>query len=88
MPEEVYREMIRRAAHDADWASYVLLMELCKRVLAGGPADMEQLNSVSQQELLTETLVAIMAALVRVVPFQELIYYVPKEKAPPYPFVL
>lgn len=79
MPEEVYREMIRRAAHDADWASYVLLMELCKRVLAGGPADMEQLNSVSQQELLTETLVALMTTLTRVVSYDELVHYLPRQ---------
>jgi hypothetical protein len=88
MKEDVYCELVRRAAHDVDWAGYVLLLEACTKLLEAFPASVEELDAVDKQERLSAALEALMDVLTRVVPYAELVQYVPKGQVPPYPFVV
>jgi len=88
MKEEVYRELVRRSARDVDYASYVLLIEVCTKTLEAFPDTIEQLDELDKKDVLEQTVVRLMETLVRVIPYPELIHYMPKAEQLPWPFVL
>jgi len=88
MKEDVYRELVRRSAHDVDEASYVLLLQACRRVMEEMPDSIEQLDDSDKKDRLSRTVACLMEALTHVIPYPELIHYLPEDKRLPWPFVL
>ena len=79
MENEVYQELVRRASHDPDYASYVLLLNTCKNIVEAAPDSIETLNKDDKQNRLSTTMEQLMDVLTQCVPFEELIYYVPRK---------
>lgn len=88
MKEDVYRELVRRSAHDVDYASYVLLLEACTKTLEAFPETIEQFDSLDKKDVLSETVARLMEALSRVIPYPELVYYLPKAEQLPWPLII
>jgi hypothetical protein len=78
MDSATYQELIRRAAHDVDLASYVLLLEACQKVLEGVPGTMGELEALDPKEVLSSSLAQLGETITRIVPYQEFYFYTPE----------
>ena len=77
MKSEVYQELIRRAAHNVDLASYVLLLEACKKTLEEAPVTLAQLDAFDSKDMLSAVLARLGETITRIVPYDEFYFYTP-----------
>lgn len=75
MDSAVYQELIRRAARDGDVASYVLLLEACKKTLEEAPATIEHLDTLDIKDVLSTVLARMGETITRIVPYKEFYFY-------------
>ena len=79
MESEIHQELTRRAAHDSDWAGYLLLLNACQELVKEAPQSVEQLNTVNQQDLLEQALAKLGEAITNVIPYDEFYFYLPRK---------
>ena len=82
MEKDVYQEMVKRAAHDADWTDYVLLVTACQKLLEEVPTSIEQLESLDKKAALEKALELLGEAIVHVVTYDEFWDYIPRGYRP------
>jgi hypothetical protein len=81
---ELYKLIVRRAAHDHQWAEYFLLINTCYEIIKQVPTTLEACNQTNINDLLEKTLEQIGKVIWDVLPggANEFSYYMP-----PYNFI-
>jgi hypothetical protein len=79
---ELYQQLVRRAAHDERWAAYFLLINTCCAIAAKIPTTEGALNEVDVERLLIDAMERIGRVVYDVLPggLDEFYHYMPQPR--------